>query len=202
MRTTVKSIIAKYNNDKTRLMDILIDTQNEFGFIPSEAVEVIADGCGLSKVDVEQTRSFYHFFTQKPVGEYAVYLNDSVIANMKGRAEVAKAFEEEASCTFGNVSDDGKIGLYNTACIGMSDQEPAAIINDTVFTSLIPQRVKEIVAQMKEGKKVSEMVDVKAAIESSKKNRDPNITPPGILEKITGNIWNISPVITITILST
>ncbi len=161
MRTTVKSIIGKYNNDKTRLMDILIDTQNELGFIPSEAVEVIAEGCGLSKVDVEQTRSFYHFFTCKPVGEYAVYLNDSVIAKMMGRDEVAKAFEEAAGCTFGNVSEDGKIGLYNTACIGMSDQEPAAIINNTVFTSLTPQLVKEIVAQMKEGKKVSEMMGLK-----------------------------------------
>jgi len=106
MRTTVKNIIGKYNNDKTRLMDILLDTQNELGFIPSEAVEVIAEGCGLSKVDVEQTRSFYHFFTCKPVGEYAVYLNDSVIAKMMGRDKVAKAFEKEAGCTFGNVSDE------------------------------------------------------------------------------------------------
>jgi len=161
MRTTVKNIIGKYNNDKTRLMDILLDTQNELGFIPSEAVEVIAEGCGLSKVDVEQTRSFYHFFTCKPVGEYAVYLNDSVIAKMMGRDEVAKAFEKEAGCTFGNVSEDGKIGLYNTACIGMSDQEPAAIINDTVFTSLTPELVKDIVAQMKAGKKASEMVELK-----------------------------------------
>jgi len=161
MRTTVKNIIGKYNNDKTRLMDILLDTQNELGFIPSEAVEVIAEGCGLSKVDVEQTRSFYHFFTCKPVGEYAVYLNDSVIAKMMGRDAVAKAFEKEAGCTFGNVSEDGKIGLYNTACIGMSDQEPAAIINDTVFTSLTPELVKDIVAQMKAGKKASEMVELK-----------------------------------------
>lgn len=161
MRTTVKNIIGKYNNDKTRLMDILLDTQNELGFIPSEAVAVIAEGCGLSKVDVEQTRSFYHFFTCKPVGEYAVYLNDSIIAKMNGRCEVAKAFEEAAGCAFGNVSDDGKIGLYNTACIGMSDQEPAAIINDTVFTSLTPELAKNIVAQMKAGKKTSEMVNLK-----------------------------------------
>ncbi len=161
MRTTVKNIIAQYNNDKARLMDILIDIQSEFGFIPEEAVEVVAEETVLSKVDVEQTLSFYHFFTQKPVGEYAVYLNDSVVANMKGRAEVAKAFEEEAECSFGEVSADGKIGLYSTACIGMSDQEPAAIINDVIFTSLTPEMVKEIVQKMKDGVKACEMIDLK-----------------------------------------
>ena len=157
MRTTVKSIIERYNNDKTRLMDILIDTQDEFGFIPGEAVEVIAEGCGLSKVDVEQTRSFYHFFTCKPAGEYAVYLSNSAVAEMKGRAEVAEAFEAEAGCAFGNVTADGKIGLHDTACIGMSDQEPAAIINKKVFTNLTPAKVKEIVAAMKAGKAVEDI---------------------------------------------
>lgn len=161
MRTTVKNIVEKFNNDKARLMNILIDIQSEFGFIPEEAVEVVAELTVLSKVDVEQTLSFYHFFTQKPVGEYAVYLNDSVVANMKGRAEVAKAFEEEAGCKFGDVSEDGKIGLYNTACIGMSDQEPAAIINDVVFTNLTPEMVKDIVQKMKEGVKACEMIALK-----------------------------------------
>ncbi len=161
MRTTVKNIIAKYNNDKARLMDILTDIQNEFGFIPEEAVEVVAQETVLSKVDVEQTMSFYHFFSSKPVGEYAVYLNDGVVANMKGRAEVAKAFEEEAGCAFGEVSEDGKIGLHSTACIGMCDQEPAALINNTVFTNLTPQMVKEIVQKMKDGVAVEDMIALK-----------------------------------------
>ena len=158
MKTTVKNIIEKYNNDKTRLMDILTDIQAEYGFIPSEAVEVVAEGTGLSKVDVEQTRSFYHFYTDKPVGEYAVYLNNSAVSEMMGCAEVAKAFEEEAGVKFGDVTEDGKIGLHYTACIGMSDQEPAAIINDVVFTNLTPVKVKEIVSNIKAGKKAAEMV--------------------------------------------
>ena len=161
MRTTVKSIIEKYNNDKTRLMDILLDVQKEVGFIPDEAVEIIAEGCGLSIVDVNQTLSFYHFFTKKPVGEYAVCLNNSAVAEMKGFAEVAKAFEEEVGCIFGDVTEDGKIGLHETACIGMSDQEPAAIINNVVFTNLTPAKVKDIVGQMKAGKDVKEMISAK-----------------------------------------
>ncbi|MCD4745017.1 MAG: NAD(P)H-dependent oxidoreductase subunit E [Bacteroidales bacterium] len=157
MSTYVKNIIDKYNNDETRLMDILIDIQSEIGYIPNEAVEQISQSLNISIVDVEQTLTFYHFFSQKPIGDYVVYLNNSVVANMMGRSEVAKTFEEEVGCGFNNVSDDGKIGLYSTACIGMSDQEPAAIINGCVFTKLSPARVKDIVADMRAGKNVKEM---------------------------------------------
>jgi [NiFe] hydrogenase diaphorase moiety large subunit len=56
------------------------------------------------------------------------------------------------------VSDDGLIGLFDTSCIGMNDQEPAAIINGMVFTRLTPFRVKEIVRDIRDGIEVEEYV--------------------------------------------
>ena len=48
---------------KLRLMDILTDVQASYNCIPDEAIEIIAKQLKMSKVDVEQTLSFYHFFT-------------------------------------------------------------------------------------------------------------------------------------------
>lgn len=153
----VYSIINKYSRDATRLMDILIDIQAEVGYIPAPAVEIISDSLNISRADVEQTISFYHFFSMEPRGKYTVYLNNSVVANMMGRPAVAKAFEKHAGCQFGSVSDDGLIGLFDTSCIGMNDQEPAAIINGAVFTKLTSFRVRELVKDMRSGKNVEEM---------------------------------------------
>lgn len=157
MENVIKGIIDKYSNDRTRLMDILIDAQKDLGHIPCEAIEIIAKALNISNVDVEQTLSFYHFFTKESRGEYTVYLNNSAVANMMGRAEVAQAFEEAVGCEFHSVSEDGRIGLFETACIGMSDQEPAAIINGKVFTKLDPYKVRALVADMKAGKAVDDM---------------------------------------------
>ncbi|OGI09415.1 MAG: hypothetical protein A2Y40_01965 [Candidatus Margulisbacteria bacterium GWF2_35_9] len=155
--SNVQSIIDKYNKDQTRLMDILIDIQAEIGYISNESASLIANQLKISKVDVEQTLSFYHFFSQKETGKYTIYLNDSAVAEMMGRNEVAKAFEEAAGSKFGEVTKDGKIGLFNTSCIGMNDQEPAAIINGVIFTRITPYRAKEIIQDMKNGKAVNEM---------------------------------------------
>ncbi|MBN2215090.1 MAG: NAD(P)H-dependent oxidoreductase subunit E [Bacteroidales bacterium] len=157
MKNTITKTIAKYHKDKTRLMDILIDTQEELGYIPKEAISQIAEDLHMSEVDVEQTISFYHFFSFQPTGKYSIYLNNSVVAVMMGRKEVASTFEQELGIKFGQVTADGLAGLFETSCIGMNDQEPAAIINNMVFTRLTPFRVKEIVRDIKEGKPVVDM---------------------------------------------
>lgn len=157
MNKIVGDIIKKYSEDKTRLMDILIDTQGAFGFLNESAVDQIADTLEISRVDLEQTISFYHFFSQEPRGKYSVYLNNGAVAHMAGRKEVVNAFEEEAGCKIGQVTKDGLIGLFDTSCIGMSDQEPSAIINGAVFTRLTPFRVKEIVKDIHAGIKVEDM---------------------------------------------
>lgn len=157
MATTVQNIIKKYNKDKTKLMDILIDVQSDQGYISKESISKIAGELDISHVDVEQTMSFYHFFSDKPTGEYAIYLNDSAVSNMMGRQKVKETLEKETGIAFGQVTRDGLIGLFDTSCIGMNDQEPAALINGHVFNNLTPFRVKEIIRDIKEGKPVEQM---------------------------------------------
>ena len=152
MENTIKQIVEKYNSNRMRLMDILIDIQESEGYISRDAITTMAAMLDMSQADVEQTISFYHFFSTKPRGKYTVYLNNSPVAYMFGREAIKEAFEKSAGIRFGQVTDDGLIGLFDTACIGMNDQEPAAIINNVVFTRLTPYRVREIVKMMKEGK--------------------------------------------------
>ena len=158
MEDRVLSTIGKYSGDSTRLLDMLIDIQDEYRHVPQKAIELLAHELGISKADVLQTLSFYHFLTTEPTGKYTVYLNNSAVAMMNGREEVARAFEDEAGISFGEVTADGLIGLFDTADIGMNDQEPAALINGVPFTGLNISKVKELVAGFREGKEVREMI--------------------------------------------
>jgi len=157
MGRTIPSVIDAYHRDPSRLMDILIDIQWERGCLSDWTIDQIARILGIPRVDVEQTVSFYHFFSKEPRGKYTVYLNDSVVAGFAGREGVKRAFEEAAGCSFGSVSPDRLIGLFDTACIGMSDQEPAALINEQVFPSLTPEKARRLVEGMRAGLDVEEL---------------------------------------------
>ncbi len=187
MEQSVSSILDTYQRDPTQLMDILIDIQSEAGYISDQAIEQAALGLNISKADVEQTRSFYHFFSKKPRGKYSIYLNTSVVACMMGRDTVARTFEHETGIPFNSVTRDGLIGLFETSCIGMSDQEPAAIINDRIFPNLTPFRAKELIRDIKAGKTMDELI-VEGFGDGQNSNKD-------IRAIINNNIRKIGPVL-------
>lgn len=159
MENPVKQIIEKYGSDPNRLMDILINIQELFGCIGTDAVKEIAKATGMSMADVQQTITFYHFLSTEQRGKYTIYLNNSAVAIMYGQKAIRETFEKEVGISFGEVTEDGLIGLFDTACIGMNDQEPAAIINNRVFTRLTPYRVREIVQYMKESRDMDELIN-------------------------------------------
>ncbi|MBN3036429.1 MAG: NAD(P)H-dependent oxidoreductase subunit E [Bacteroidales bacterium] len=158
MDSQIAKIVEKYGNDPFRLMDILIDSHQYKGFVSDEDTAQISDKLGISQVDVEQTLTFYHFFSKIPRGKYTIYLNNSLVSNMMGQAEIAEAFEKATGTKFGTVSEDGLFGLFHTSCIGMNDQEPAAIINGIIFPRITTYRVRELIRAFRSGKTASDMI--------------------------------------------
>ena len=126
--------------------------------MPEDAITLIAEEMDLPRVHVEGTATFYHFLSREHRGDTTIYLNTSATSEMAGCAQVAAAFEDAVGTPFGSTTADRRIGLYTTSCIGMCDQEPAALINEVVFTSLTPARVRELVAGINAGRPVRELV--------------------------------------------
>ena len=151
-------ILSEFDNNPNRLMDILLSIHDEQGYISKTDMIQIALATGRSFAEIQETVSFYHFFSSKPRGKYRIYLDNSITACMRNRDGVKETFENLCETKFGEVSGDGTFGLFNTSCIGMNDQGPAAIINDVVFTNLTPYRVKQLVSGMREGLPVKELI--------------------------------------------
>ncbi len=156
--TQEKDIVLKHPKDPAALLDVIRDVQARFGQVSDDTVGRIAMHLKLSEAEVRGAVTFYHFFSLTPRGASSIYLNDSIASRMKGRAAVARAFEDEAGCRFGEVSADGTVGLFSTSCIGMSDQEPSAIVNGVVFTSLTPLKVRHLVRALRAGRSPQALV--------------------------------------------
>ena len=130
--------------DRTHLLNILWDYQNKFGYISDTSVTEISKKLAVSTIEIESVISFYHFFHKNPTGKHTIYLNNSIISDMKGFDAVKTAFEKETDCTF-NEPNNKEFSLFETSCIGLNDQEPAALINFQPFTDLTPRKVALII---------------------------------------------------------
>ncbi len=142
-------ICRKFGNDRTRMMDIVLEVQARFGCVSPDAMEEIARALGTHRVEVESVVTFYAFLSVKPQGRVVIRLCSDIVDWMKGYEEVAVAMAKELGVTMGETTADGAITLTRTPCIGMSDQAPAALIDDVVVTHLTPDRARQLVRDLR-----------------------------------------------------
>lgn len=144
---------------RTQMLNRLWERQLADGYINDTAVKQLAESYNISKIEVEGVISFYHFLHRKPTGKYTVYLNNSIISDIKGFQRIKEAFEHETGTSFGTVDRTGTFGLFLTPCIGLSDQEPAALINFYPFINLNVIKVKDIIRRLKQGQTPESICD-------------------------------------------
>ncbi len=145
---------------KTTLMNVLWDIQKKRRFISRDDMTKISNEFHISRMELEGVISFYHFYHREHAGKYTIYLNNSIVSKYKNYDEVKKAFEKEVGVDFGQVSEDKMFGLFETACIGLSDQETSALINFNAFTDLTATKVKNIIAKLRKGEKLEELCKI------------------------------------------
>ena len=62
----IEEICSRYVDEKTPLMMILSDIQNEYGYIPLEVQELVSKKTGISVAEIYGVVTFYSFFSLTP----------------------------------------------------------------------------------------------------------------------------------------
>jgi [NiFe] hydrogenase diaphorase moiety large subunit len=159
LTAAVKEICLQFNNDRVYLMDILRKVQADYGSVSDAAIDAVAEGVSIPRVEVESTVSFYAFLSKEQKGKIVIRLCNDIIDRLSGVDIVAEAFKDELGIDFGETTSDGLISLEYTPCIGMSDQAPAALVNDEVVTYLSTDKAREIVRTLKKTSDPAKLVN-------------------------------------------
>lgn len=135
--------------NRENLLNAIWEYQMAHGHLDQHFFEEASKRFGISEVEIEGVASFYHFFHQKPQGKHVIYVNNSIVSEIKGYDRIIEAFERETGARLGSTDPTGTFSLYSTSCIGLSDHEPAALIDFHPFTHLTGMKVKKIVQEIK-----------------------------------------------------
>jgi formate dehydrogenase subunit gamma len=127
------------------LLPVLHAVQERFGYIPKQAVAVVADVLNLSRADVHGVVSFYHDFRSARPGRHVVKLCRAEACQAVG----ARALERHATATlgvgFGETTADGAITFEPVYCLGncaagpsmMVDGEPVGRVDAAAFDAAV-----------------------------------------------------------------
>ena len=146
-------ICDRYANEKTPLMMILSDIQNEYGYIPLEVQEIVSQETGISVAEIYGVVTFYSFFSLTPKGRFVIGCCLGTACYVKGAQNVIDKFSEILKIKPGQTTPDGMFTLDALRCIGACGIAPAVTINGTVYPKMSAGKVPEVIAHYLEAEK-------------------------------------------------
>ncbi len=147
----ITEICDRYKDERTPLMMILSDIQNEFGYIPLEVQEIVSEKTGISVAEIFGVVSFYSFFSLTPKGKYIIGCCLGTACYVKGAQQIIDKFSEMLNIQPGETTEDGLFTLDALRCIGACGIAPAVTINGKVYPKVSVSEVPAIIESYRNG---------------------------------------------------
>ena len=150
----IREICGRYKDEKTPLMMILSDIQNEYGYIPLDVQKIVSDKTGIPVAEIYGVVTFYSFFSLEPKGKYVIGCCLGTACYVKGAQQIIDKFSEILGVRPGETTADGLFTIDALRCIGACGIAPAVTINGKVYPKMTVDAVAGVVNEYlaKEGK--------------------------------------------------
>lgn len=148
--TQVRAIIDERRHLDGALLPILHGVQDALGYVPEDAVPLIAYELNLSRAEVHGVISFYHHFRTHAPGRHIVRICRAEACQALG----ARALEVHAKKTldvdFHGTTKDGAITLEAVYCLGNCGCGPSVLVDpDGLHARVTPESFDALVGELR-----------------------------------------------------
>jgi NADH:ubiquinone oxidoreductase subunit E len=146
---TVKDIIKKYGGDKTAMIAILQDVQEECRYLPKEALSSISKKMDVPLTRIYEIATFYNAFSLKPRGKYVVEVCAGTACHVQGAANLMDRLERDLSIECGETTQDKTFTLEEVRCLGCCSLAPVLRIGADVHPNLTQDEIPKMLRNYK-----------------------------------------------------
>lgn len=146
----VDAILDDASGQRGVLIAVLQKVQEKVGYLPEEAMKMIAERMSLSLNNVYGVASFYKHFHFKPRGKNVVKVCMGTACHVRGGKAVLTEMEKQLGIKEGETTADLSVTLETVGCVGCCALAPVATINDQdLFGELTPKMVDDIISSVR-----------------------------------------------------
>jgi len=143
-----QTIAARHAATEGGLLPALHDFMHAFGYIPDDAVRLLAQTFNLSRAEVFGVVTFYHDFRREPAGRHVIKLCQAEACQAMGARNLAAHACERVGVALGSTGADGRLTLEATYCLGLCATAPSAMIDGTLLGRVTPARLDAALAAL------------------------------------------------------
>ena len=140
----VDKIIDKYQGEDGILIQVLLDVQHEYNWLPEQALKRISERLKIPFSNVYRVASFYKAMTLIPRGKHLVRVCLGTACHVRGAPRILDNVEQTLNIKAGQTTQDMKFSVERVNCLGCCALGPVMVIDGEAHGNLVPANVAEI----------------------------------------------------------
>jgi len=146
-----RELVALYPQPRSALIPLCHLAQEQDGWLRPEAVEEIAELCGVTAAEVQGTATFYDMLHTKPVGTYVVSVCTNIACMLGGALELLEHAESSLGVRAGGTTTDGVFTLEESECLADCDRTPCVQVNHRYVGAQTPESFDALLGDLRSG---------------------------------------------------
>jgi NADH-quinone oxidoreductase subunit E len=157
VREEVGQILSEFAADASRarrsalLLPVLQRVQRRLGYIPQEAVPLIADFLRLPASRIVGVATFYSQFRFSPAARNCITVCRGTACHVRGSAKLLDGLSQALGIGAGETAKDLSFSLDAIACFGSCALAPVVLINEKVHGRMDRAKLMKTVANLRGG---------------------------------------------------
>ena len=147
MSKNVSAIVDSFQNDRSQLVAILQEIQNEYNYLKKEALEEVSQIMNIPVSQVYSVATFFRAFSLKPRGRHLINVCMGTACHVRGAAKVLEKIERDLSVDRGETTPDLKFTLETVNCVGCCAQGPMVIVDGEYSGQIKSNDVSQLLAR-------------------------------------------------------
>jgi len=140
----VDAIIKRYGNDRGNLIQILIEAQEKYNWLPKHVLYQISELLNIPLTKIYNIASFYKFFDLEPRGKHSIVVCTGTACHVRGSMNLLQRIVNVLGVGPGDTTDDLKFTLDTVNCMGACALGPVMMVDKQYFSNPSTAKLKKI----------------------------------------------------------
>lgn len=124
---------------------------SESGYVDEASARLVADYLGMTEADIYELVSYYPALNERPQARYVLEYCNSAPCQLTKGAIISDILQKVLHVAENKVTDDGLFMYKGVACVGACTQDPFIKIKDHIFPDMTPEKIEQLVTDLKAG---------------------------------------------------
>ena len=141
----VDEIVARYRGDKSALIQMLLDIQREYNWLPKEALLKLSERLGVPLNQIYHIATFFKAFSLTPTGRHQVMVCTGTACYVHGAARLLDKVEGILKIKPGQTSMDKRFTLSTVNCPGCCALAPVVAVDEGYYSDPSAEELGQII---------------------------------------------------------